>query len=75
MKRTTLSGGAIRDLRNAAGLTLEEVATAAHVSPTYLSRVERGERRPKPRWTSRVLFAIAAFLETEDAHLTERIPA
>ncbi|HST55237.1 MAG TPA: helix-turn-helix transcriptional regulator [Solirubrobacteraceae bacterium] len=42
-------GCAIRRLRRARGLTIEDLAFAAGLHPTYLSGIERGERNPT--WT------------------------
>jgi transcriptional regulator with XRE-family HTH domain len=39
-------GENVKRLREAAGLTQEDVAHAANVHPTYLSGVERGRRNP-----------------------------
>jgi transcriptional regulator with XRE-family HTH domain len=39
-------GCAIRRLRRARGLTIEDLAFAAGLHPTYLSGIERGERNP-----------------------------
>jgi transcriptional regulator with XRE-family HTH domain len=39
-------GRAVRRLRRAQRLTIEDIAFAADVHPTYLSSIERGERNP-----------------------------
>jgi transcriptional regulator with XRE-family HTH domain len=39
-------GRAVRRLRQALRLTIEDLAFAADVHPTYLSSIERGERNP-----------------------------
>jgi transcriptional regulator with XRE-family HTH domain len=39
-------GQAIRDLREARGLTLDALASAAGMHTTYLSRIERGHSSP-----------------------------
>lgn len=41
---STLLGARLRDLREAAGITLTELAQAAGISKAYLSRLESGER-------------------------------
>lgn len=73
-------GRALRDLRIAAGLTLEEVAHSAGVSTAYLSKVERDEKAPRARWVSRVLFAIGNQLGTAErtvakVPVVEQVPA
>lgn len=55
----TTPGASIRTLRLMAGMTLEDAATAAGVSPAYLSRVETGAARAKPTWIAAVVAAIA----------------
>lgn len=63
MKETpTTPGAAIRVLRTAAGLTLEQVATEAGVSPSHLSRVETGAKTATPAWLGVVTEAIARHL-------------
>ena len=39
-------GRAVRRLRRAQRLTIEDIAFTADVHPTYLSSIERGERNP-----------------------------
>jgi XRE family transcriptional regulator, regulator of sulfur utilization len=39
-------GAAIRELREARGPTIEALALAAGVDPSYLSGIERGRRNP-----------------------------
>jgi len=73
-------GRALRELRIAAGLTLEEVAHSAGVSTAYLSKVERDEKAPRARWVSRVLFAIgeqlgAPELAVANIPVAEQVPA
>jgi transcriptional regulator with XRE-family HTH domain len=53
-------GVAIRLLRRARGLTIEDLAFAADVHPTYLSGIERGVRNPT--WDK--LVALAQALDT-----------
>ncbi|WP_350317231.1 helix-turn-helix domain-containing protein [Prescottella equi] len=72
MKRTIIPGPALRDLREAAGLTLGEVAHAAGVSQAYLSKVERGAHTPKPRWIARVLFALSRHMEASAERADQR---
>lgn len=73
MKRTIIPGPALRNLREAAGLTLDEVAHSAGVSKAYLSKVERGAYAPKSRWIARVLFALSRHMEGSSARVEERI--
>lgn len=42
-------GRAVRRIRNARRLSIEALAGAAHMHPTYLSAIERGLRNPT--WT------------------------
>ena len=55
-------GSAIRVLRTAAGLTLDQVAREAGVSPTHLSRVETGVKAGTPAFIGAVSKAIAQHL-------------
>lgn len=54
----TDTGLALRTLRMKVGLTLEQVAEAAGVSVSYLSRAERGDVMPKAQWVAVVVSAI-----------------
>lgn len=63
MKRPNALGKGIRDLRERAGMTIDEVAREAGVSPTYLSNVENGKREPRSEWVGRVMTAIAERLK------------
>lgn len=59
-------GANIRSLREAAGLSQQEVARRANISPSYLSRFESGVEgvAPSPEWIGRVTQVIAtAFSE------------
>lgn len=44
--RRLLHTGEARDIRQAAGLSLDEIARACGVTPGAVSRWEQGERRP-----------------------------
>ena len=59
IKRPTELGKGIRDLRERAGMTIDDVAREAGVSSTYLSNVENGKREPRSEWVGRVVTAIA----------------
>jgi len=48
----------IRELRLAAGLTLDEVARRANTSVQQLSRIERGHRRLTDDWMRRIASAL-----------------
>lgn len=51
-------GGALKALRNAAGMTLEQVSDAAGVSLSYLSRAENDQVTPTAGWVQLVAVAI-----------------
>ena len=54
-------GETIRDLRIAQDLGLREMATKVAISPTYLSRIERGkERPPRPEVIKELAKVLAA---------------
>ena len=54
-------GETIRDLRVAQDLGLRETATKVGISPTYLSRIERGkEHPPRPEVIKELAKALAA---------------
>lgn len=53
-------GETIRDLRIAQDLGLRETATIVGISPTYLSRIERGKERPPRPETIKSLAKILA---------------
>lgn len=53
------AGSSLRFLRELAGLTLAEVATAAQTSASYLSKVETGVEAATPTYIARVTGAIA----------------
>lgn len=58
----TLTGGTLRAVRKASGLTLEALAERAGTSAGYLSRVERGQRNPSTEWVRAVTQAIGTRL-------------
>lgn len=61
MTESTHGGGigpALKALRLAADMTLEEVAEAAGVSPSYLSRAENDIVTPTAGWVQLVAVAI-----------------
>ncbi|HEX2093945.1 MAG TPA: helix-turn-helix transcriptional regulator [Longimicrobiaceae bacterium] len=48
-------GAALRQLRQARGLTIEEAARRGGVTANYLGDVERGQRNPTIRVVGRIL--------------------
>lgn len=54
-------GEHIRDIRNASGLLLREVAAGLEIDPSLLSRIERGEKRP----TREQVLELAKILRTD----------
>jgi transcriptional regulator with XRE-family HTH domain len=62
-------GRAIRELRRERDVSIEALALAADIHPTYLSSIERGRRNPS--W--RVLSALAGALEISVADLARRV--
>lgn len=55
----THPGPAIRAMRQAQGLTLQDLAERAGTSYSYLSQVEREGRTPTDRWLRDVTDALA----------------
>jgi transcriptional regulator with XRE-family HTH domain len=67
-------GAQLRKLREAAGLTQEELASRAGLSPTAISALERGQRkRPYPH-TVRVLADALNLSDNERAALIDAVP-
>lgn len=62
---STLIGTALKTLRGVAEMTLDDVAAAAGVSVSYLSRAERGLVTPTPGWVSVVAQSIGERLESQ----------
>lgn len=58
-------GVALRTLRKAAALTLDDVSRVAGISGPYLSNVENGHVKPSADWVRTVMAAIGA--EIRDA--------
>lgn len=56
------AGAGIRALRELAGLTLDQLASQASVSASYLSKVEAGVKTPSPRWIGHVSGVVARHL-------------
>lgn len=67
MNRKLLIGERISEIRKAAGLSQEDVAGRADISPNYLSRIERGKENP----TMDMLFKLSDALEVELRELFE----
>jgi len=62
-------GARIRELRKAASLTQEELASRAGLSTNYVGETERGERNPG----ALALFAIARGLQIDLSKLFEQL--
>lgn len=78
MNTTLSTGQAIRRMRQLAGMTGEQLAELAEISPAYLSRVETGKSRPSNRWVATVLKQLGAAIAKkaeEDAAEAMGIPA
>jgi predicted transcriptional regulator len=60
-------GLALKALRTAADLTIEQVADMAGISPSYLSRAERGHITPSATWVQVVAVAIGDHLAQKAA--------
>lgn len=58
-RQTVTAGESIRALRQLAGMTLIEVASAADTSIAYLSKVETGKFIPTKQYVAQVTTAIA----------------
>lgn len=56
------TGAALKAIRLAAGMTLQQVADTAGVSLSYLSRVETGQATATDGWISCVAVAIGEHL-------------
>lgn len=59
---STGTGAALRALRLAAGLTLEQVGEVAGVSVSYLSRTENGQTSPREGWVAHVAVTIGRMI-------------
>lgn len=53
-------GQALRALRKQAGMTQEQVAERLEVDPTFIGRLERGQRGAHWRTIRRILVAVGA---------------
>jgi transcriptional regulator with XRE-family HTH domain len=68
MDRTeTTAGATVREIREALGMSQDELASLAGVGQGYLSRFERGECEPSPRWLRDVKEALASAMAGEGA--------
>jgi transcriptional regulator with XRE-family HTH domain len=67
----TAFGGVLRDYRQKAGISQEELAARAGVDRTYVSLLERGLRQP----TLDSLFRLAKSLDVAAATLVSRTAA
>jgi transcriptional regulator with XRE-family HTH domain len=57
-------GGFIREQRDAAQMSIRQLAQASGVSNPYLSQIERGLRRPSAQMLSRIAEALRISAET-----------
>ena len=64
----TIVGGNVRRLRQAAGLTQEQLAFEADIDLTYVGGIERGRRNP----SLLVMVRIATALEVDPERLLTR---
>ena len=70
MKTNTINPATnLRNLREFAGLTLQDVAEAAGTSESWLSKIETGKRTASVPFIGRVAGVIAAHME--NGHLTK----
>lgn len=63
MDITGFVGPAIRNLREQAGISQEELAARAELDRTYVSGIERGRRNPSVKSLQRVACALEVSLE------------
>jgi HTH-type transcriptional regulator, competence development regulator len=68
----TKFGETIRQLREAQGLGLREVATMVGISPAYLSRIERGKENPP---SPEIIKALAKILAADPDVLFRLCPS
>lgn len=60
-------GAALRVVRRRTGLTVEQVAEVAGISPIYLACAERGEVNPSSTWLRHVVGVIGDHLVSKGA--------
>lgn len=58
MRETDHTGVALRLLREAADMTIRELAAEAGVSGSYLSRAETGQVTPSAKWVHLIASAV-----------------
>lgn len=58
MTEISPQGEALKALRDAAGMTIQQVADAAGLSPSYVSRAENNQVTPTAGWWQMVAVAI-----------------
>ena len=66
IKHTTF-GEHLRHLREAAGLTLREVALNIEIDPSLLAKIERNQRQP----TKQVIKNVSTFFKVNERHLLD----
>ncbi len=74
-EQTETFGKKLRRLRQAAGLTQEELADRARLTPNAISALERGERRRPYPHTVRALVAALALSPESAADLSAAVPS
>lgn len=57
------ASSSLRTLRLLAGMTLEQVSSAAETAPAYLSKVETGKLTPQNAFVARIAGVIAAHMQ------------
>lgn len=60
----TSVGRRVRQLRNRASLTQEQLAERAQISVSFLSMIERGERSPHLETLEKLAFALEVGVDT-----------
>lgn len=65
-------GPEIRRQREQRGYGLRRFAKAAQIHPTYLSRIERGERNPQPEVMARIARVLECRIADIQRDTTER---
>lgn len=67
----TSVGRRVRQLRNRASLTQEQLAERAQISVSFLSMIERGERAPHLETLEKLAFALEVSVDTLFRHDNE----
>ena len=75
MRANFSCGERIRALRTERGLSQEELANAAEITPAYLGQVERGQKNPTVLIVERVCAALNISLAAFFSEAIPRLPA